>query len=195
MGTEKNYLYWFFENSGKVNSIKAKEIADFFIEKEVTKGDLFLREGQVSNEYFVMQKGFMRSYSFDPDGNEITTAFHNHTYPVFEVASFFNRTPSRENIQALTDCNGWIITYEQLNMLFHSVPEFRDFGRSILVKGFASLKTRMLSMITETAEERYVSLLQFNPDIFQYAPLKYIASFLGVTDTSLSRIRKEMSRK
>ena len=79
-------------------------------------------------------------------------------------------------------------------MLFHSLPEFRDFGRAILVKGFATLKLRMLSMITETAEERYAALLQSNPEIFQQAPLKYIASYLGITDTSLSRIRKEMMK-
>lgn len=192
---EKEYLQQFLENSGKVNAIKAREIAEYFTPKSVSKGSLFLKEGQVSNEYLVLQNGFMRSYSFDLDGNEVTTAFHNRSYPVFEVASFFNRNSSRENIQALTDCQGWMITYEQLNMLFHSIPEFREFGRFILVKGFASLKTRMLSMITETAEERYLSLLQSNPEIFQYAPLKHIASFLGITDTSLSRIRKEMVKK
>lgn len=137
----------------------------------------------------------MRAFSFDPDGNEVTTAFHTTTYPVFEVASFFNRTPSRENIQALTDCDGWVITYEKLNSLFHSIPEFRNFGRSILVMGFASLKTRMLSLVTETAEERYISLLKSNPEIFHYAPLKQIASYLGITDTSLSRIRKDMMKK
>jgi CRP-like cAMP-binding protein len=192
---EKTYVQLFFENSGKVNAIKAKEISEYFEVKEVAKGDLFLKEGQISNEYLILEDGFMRAYSFDPGGNEVTTAFHNNSYPVFEVASFFNRTPSRENIQALTDCSGWFITYEQLNMLFHGIPEFRDFGRSILVKGFASLKTRMLSMITETAEERYVSLMQSNPEIFQQAPLKQIASYLGITDTSLSRIRKEMIKK
>jgi len=192
---EKEHLQQFFENSGRVNAIKAREIAEYFEEKEIARGVLFLKEGQVSNEYLVLQKGFMRSHSFNPEGNEVTTAFHNPTYPVFEVASFFNRVPSKENIQALTNCNGWSITYEQLDTLFHSIPEFRDFGRSILVKGFASLKTRMLSMITETAEERYASLLQSNPEIFQYAPLKQIASYLGVTDTSLSRIRKEMMKK
>jgi len=192
---EKEYLHQFFENSGKVNSIKSREIAEYFQEKIIEKGNYFLREGQVSNEYMVVEKGFMRSYSFDPDGNEVTTAFHNNGYPVFEVASFFNRSPSKENIQALTDCQGWTITYEQLNMLFHSVTEFREFGRSILVKGFASLKMRMLSMITETAEERYSSLLKSTPEIFQYAPLKQIASYLGITDTSLSRIRKEMMKK
>jgi CRP-like cAMP-binding protein len=191
---DKEYLQQFLE-SGKVNAIKAREIADHFEEKEVSKGEFFLKEGQVSNQYLILTEGFMRAYSFDLEGNEVTTTFHSKIYPVFEVASFFNRTPSRENIQALTDCYGWIITYEQLNMLFHSIPEFRDFGRSILVKGFASLKTRMLSMITETAEERYVSLIQSNPEIFQCAPLKQIASYLGITDTSLSRIRKEMMKR
>jgi len=192
---EKEFLQQFFYNSGKVNVLKAQEIAEHFEEKEISKGSHFLSEGQISNEYMVLRNGFMRSYSFDLDGHEITTAFHTNLYPVFEVASFFNRSPSKENIQALTDCYGWVITYEQLNTLFHSIPEFRDFGRSILVKGFASLKIRMLSMITETAEERYASLLQLNPEIFQYAPLKQIASYLGITDTSLSRIRKEMMKK
>jgi CRP-like cAMP-binding protein len=195
MLNEKEYLLQFFENSGKVNAIKAKEIAEYFEGKEMGKGALFLKEGQVSNEYLILQKGFMRAYSFDPEGNEVTTAFHNLNQPVFEVASFFNRIPSRENIQALTDSFGWTITYEQLNLLFHSIPDFREFGRAILVKGFASLKTRMLSMITESAEERYIFLLQSNPEVFQYAPLKQIASYLGITDTSLSRIRKEMMRK
>lgn len=195
MLNEKIYLQQFLENSGKINAIRAKEIADHFSEKEMTKGQSFLKEGQVSNEYLILEQGFMRAYSVDLDGNEVTTGFHSKLSPVFEVASFFNRTPSKENIQALTDCKGWMITYEQLNMLFHSIPEFRDFGRWILVKGFASLKTRMLSMITATAEERYISLLQSNPEIFQYAPLKQIASYLGITDTSLSRIRKEMMRK
>lgn len=192
---EKEYLQKFFENSGKFNVIKAKEIAGYFEVKEVSKGSFFLKEGQVSNEYMILERGFMRAFSFDPDGNEVTTAFHTTTYPVFEVASFFNRTPSRENIQALTDCDGWVITYEKLNSLFHSIPEFRNFGRSILVMGFASLKTRMLSLVTETAEERYISLLRSNPEIFHYAPLKQIASYLGITDTSLSRIRKDMMKK
>ncbi|MGZ3854567.1 MAG: Crp/Fnr family transcriptional regulator [Flavisolibacter sp.] len=195
MLNKREYLERFFESSGRVNAIKAREIAEHFQDKEIEKGELFLKEGHVSNEYLVLEKGFMRSYSFDLEGKEVTTAFHNNTYPVFEVASFFNRTPSRENIQALANCSGWFITYDQLNMLFHTVTEFRDFGRSILVKGFAGLKTRMLSMITETAEERYISLLRSNPDVFQYTPLKQIASYLGITDTSLSRIRKEMMKK
>jgi CRP-like cAMP-binding protein len=137
----------------------------------------------------------MRSFAYDTEGNDVTTNFYSDSQVVFEVSSFFNRTPSRENIQALTDSQGWSITYVQLNYLFHAMPEFRDFGRHILVTGFAALKMRMLSMITDTAEERYERLLNSNPEIFQQAPLKYIASYLGITDSSLSRIRKEFSRK
>jgi len=195
MNFNKEKLHLFFESSGKINAIKAREIAEIFDEKEIFKGEFFLKEGQIANQYLILEDGFMRAYSFDIDGNEVTTAFYNKAQPIFEVASFFNRIPSRENIEALTHCKGWVITYEQLNMLFHSIPEFRDFGRSVLVKGFASLKTRMLSMITETAEERYLSLLKSNPEIFQNASLKHIASYLGITDTSLSRVRKEMSKK
>ena len=65
----------------------------------------------------------------------------------------------------------------------------------ILVKGFIALKERTLSLINQTAEERYASLMNSNPEIFQYAPLKTIASYLGITDTSLSRIRREYQRK
>ncbi len=192
---ERQRLLQFFQEEGKISTNTASEIASCFNEKEIDKGNLFLREGQVSNEYLILQSGFMRAYSVDINGNEVTTAFYNGIQPVFEVASFFNRVASKENIQALTHCSGWVITFERLNQLFHSIPEFREFGRSILVKGFASLKIRMLSMITETAEERYSSLIQTNPEIFQYAPLKQIASYLGITDTSLSRIRKEMAKK
>lgn len=191
---EKENLIRFFQTTGKINAAGATEIARHFTEKEMDKNEYFLKEGRISNEYLLLGEGFMRAYSLDINGNEVTTAFYNASYPVFEVASFFNRIPSKENIQALTPCKGWSLTYDKLNMLFHGLPEFRDFGRAILVKGFATLKLRMLSMITETAEERYAALLQSNPEIFQHAPLKYIASYLGITDTSLSRIRKEMMK-
>ena len=195
MPHDKENLLHFFHSGGKINAVKAAEIADYFEEKEIEKNALFLKEGQISNEYLLLENGFMRAYSFDLNGIEVTTAFYSGNQPVFEVASFFNRIPSKENIEALTYCSGWVISYEKLNSIFHAIPEFREFGRSVLVRGFSSLKLRMLSMITETAEERYTALLKTNPEIFQNAPLKYIASYLGITDTSLSRIRKEMTRR
>lgn len=193
MGKEAVVLY--LKNTNLIPLEIAEEISNHFESKLLLRNQMHLEEGTVCDEYFFLERGFIRSFAYDTEGNEVTTNFYASGQVVFEVASFFNRTKSKENIQALTDCVGWFITYRQLNHLFHALPEFREFGRSVLVKGFSDLKTRMLSMITETAEQRYIALLKTNPEIFQQASLKNIASFLGITDTSLSRIRKEVSKK
>lgn len=195
MDTHSDKLSRFFQSSNYFSAQQVQEIVQLFEEKEVAKNELLLREGQVSNDYYFLEEGFMRAFAYDLDGKDVTTGFYPTGNVVVEVSSFFNRIPSRENIQALADCKGWFITYEQLNHLFHAYPEFREFGRSILVRILTTLKNRTLSMITETAEQRYEHLLKTNPDIFQNVPLKHIASFLGITDTSLSRIRKEYARR
>ena len=188
-------LLTFFQQNGLTAMSVIEEALTCFEEKELPRNSLHLKEGMVSNEYMILETGFLRAFTHDTEGNDVTTGFYGPGQVVMEVASFFHRTPSRENIQALADTKGWVITFEKLNGLFHAHPAFREFGRSVLVKGFAALKERMLSMINETAEQRYLGLLQKNPDIFQQAPLKHIASYLGITDTSLSRIRKEVARK
>lgn len=78
---------------------------------------------------------------------------------------------------------------------FHAMPEFREFGRLKLVNSYSILKQRMLSALQETAEQRYTDLINSSPEIFQHVPLKFIASYLGIADTSLSRIRKEFIKK
>lgn len=185
----------FFQAHGLTNAGVLNEAMNAFEEKAFAKNDFFLKDGFVANEYLVLETGFLRAFTHDTEGNDVTTNFFSPGSVVLEVASFFHRTPAKENIQALTDSKGWVITFEKLNGLFHTHQAFRETGRGILVKGFAALKERMLSMINETAEQRYLTLLKTNPDIFQQAPLKHIASYLGITDTSLSRIRKELAKK
>jgi CRP-like cAMP-binding protein len=191
----KENLSAFFHSTNLVSLAMAGQLADRFERRAIPKNHFLLIEDKIADEYLFLEKGYMRAFAYDVEGNEITTNFYKPGEMIFEVASFFNRTRSKENIQALTDCEGWFITYKQLNDLFHSIPEFREFGRATLVKGFSELKTRMLSVITETAEERYATLLKTNPEIFQHAPLKNIATYLGITDTSLSRIRAALSKK
>ncbi|MGC4099816.1 Crp/Fnr family transcriptional regulator [Ferruginibacter sp.] len=174
---------------------KVEEIVAHFSTMEIGKNEYFITAGQYSNRYLYLEKGFIRAFTFDTEGNEVTTAFYNSNQVVFEVAAFFQKTVSKENFQALEDCCGWYIDYDQLQLLFHTVPEFREFGRMILVKGFAAFKQRTLSLINETAEQRYETLVQTRPELFQKAPLKHIASYLGITDSSLSRIRREFSGK
>jgi len=190
----KSKLDEFFRTAG-LTAAARERIVDQFQQKTILKNQFHLNAGRVCDEYLFLESGFLRAFAYDVDANEVTTGFYTPGQIVFEVSSFFTRSRSKENIQALTDCEGWFISFEQLNELFHSLPEFREFGRSVLVQGFAGLKNRMLSTITETAEERYAHLLQTNPEIFQHAPLKTIASYLGITDTSLSRIRKDFAKK
>ncbi|GAA4435602.1 Crp/Fnr family transcriptional regulator [Pontibacter saemangeumensis] len=178
-----------------VNPNIARDIAAHFNERSFGKGELFLKEGQVSNEYLFLESGCMRSFLYDTEGNEVTMNFFTAQQPVFEVASFFQQIPAEEYLEAVTQSNGSVISYDKLNYLFHAIPEFREIGRALLVKGFIQFKKRTLSLINKTADERYKELMRTNPEVFQYASLKHIASYLGVTDTSLSRIRREFLNK
>jgi CRP-like cAMP-binding protein len=195
MHNDKEKLIEFIRGVFPMPASNAEDIVAFFNEKTFDKNDYIVKEGKPSNEYYFMEKGFARAYTFDLEGNDVTTAFYSSGQIVCELFSFFKRIPSGENIQALDGCKTWFLTFDQLQIVFHTMPQFREFGRAILVNAYSQLKQRTLSMIQKTAEERYTHLLQTSPDVFQHAPLKNIASYLGVTDSSLSRIRREFSKK
>lgn len=169
------------------------DVVEYFEEITVSKNDFLLKEGKVNDRYFFLQSGFMRAYTHDVDGNEITTNFYKKDSVVFEVSSFYLRTPSTENIHALTDCRGYAISYTQLNLLLHTIPEFREYGVKMLAKEYVMYKKRALELINLSGEARYENLIANNKEVFQYAQLKQIASYLNITDTSLSRIRRKFS--
>jgi len=156
-----------------------------------TKGELVLKEGQVANEYLIIEKGLMRSYVHNYDGNDITTNFFSENEIVIEVSSLFQRIPTQENIEALMDCICWKIGFEHFQNLYHSMEGFSEWGRAWMAQSLFESKQRSISIITDSATERYQKLLQDKPSVLKNAPLKHVASFLGITDTSLSRIRKE----
>ena len=188
-------LFQIFKNSLPVSNELLETIANHFEERTISKNEIVLESGKISNEYFFLETGCMRAFTFDTEGNEVTTNFFSAPRFVFEPASFFLRIPSSESFQALSDCKIHSISFEKLNHLFHSIQEFREFGRGILVKEFAIFKQRTLGLINLSAEERYAALIRSNKEIFEFAQLKQIASYLGITDTSLSRIRREFSKK
>lgn len=184
-----SFLFNFFSKS--IPNLELCElIISHFIMKDFEKGDFLLKEGQISHEYILLESGFIRSFSINLEGDEVSTGFYSMLSPVFEPASFFLKIPSKEYFQALTDSRCWILSFEDLNKLFHEIPQFRELGRQILVKSLAESKMRYLASITEPAETRYLNLIENNSEIFQYASLKQVASYLGITDTSLSRIRR-----
>jgi CRP-like cAMP-binding protein len=191
----KDNLIQFVQNVLPMSAGKAEQIVEKFKAREIPKNGYVSKEGAICKESHFMEEGLMRAYIYDLDGNDVTTAFYSTNQSAVDPFSFFKQVPSKENIQALTDCKTWYMTYEDMQVSFHTIPEFREFGRLNIINNYGILKQRMLSMLQETAEQRYSHLIHSNPEILQNAPLKNIASYLGITDTSLSRIRKEFIKK
>lgn len=194
MEMDKESLINFIQKILPMPANKAEQISTYFTPKQYFKNDFLLKEGKVCTESHFIESGFLRSYVVDIDGNEVTTDFYGSNIFANDFLSFFKRIPSNENIQVLADCTTWMINYEDLQICFHTIPEFREFGRMMLINNYSRLKERMLGMVQLTAEQRYEKLVASHTEIFQNAPLKNIASYLGITDTSLSRIRKEITR-
>lgn len=159
---------------------------------EFAKNDFLIKEGATANFYYFMESGIARSYVIDLEGNDISTKFFSSTDIVIDWHSYFLKTKCRENIQAITPCVAWKITFENFMKLFN-IEAFREIGRTRLVNNYFELKNHSLSLIADPAKERYLNLMKSQPNIVQNVPLKQIATYLGITDTSLSRIRKEIA--
>jgi CRP-like cAMP-binding protein len=159
------------------------------------KGDFLLKKGDVASSYICVEQGIVRSYVYDYDGNDITTGFIGTSQLAIDVVSLFHQIPTVEYFQALTDCSCYVISFEEFQTLYHSIKGFNEWGRSWMSESLFKLKQRTIAMITDSAAERYCTLRSQHPQILQQAPLKYIASYLGITDTSLSRIRKELVKE
>jgi CRP-like cAMP-binding protein len=162
--------------------------------KTFKKGAFLLEKGQISNAYFCVEQGLVRSYVYDYNGNDITTGFIGRNEIAIDVVSLFTRVPSEEYFQALTDCECYMIDLETFQELYHSIKGLNEWGRAWMSGSLFELKQRTIAMITHSATERYRKLQAQHPQILQQAPLKFIASYLGVTDSSLSRIRKELCK-
>ncbi|GAB0156492.1 Crp/Fnr family transcriptional regulator [Chryseobacterium sp. Alg-005] len=183
---EISYDFPFFLPEELDEIFKAHEKVQF------QKGDFILEEGKTANEYYIIENGLARSFVNDFNGNEVTTHFFIDNEVVIEVSSLFQRIPTQENIVCITDCECWKLDFEVFQDLFHKIPNLREWGRSWMSQQLFAYKQRSVEMFTLSATKRYLNLLEQKSQVVQYAPLKQIASYLGVTDTSLSRIRKEL---
>ena len=157
---------------------------------EFDKNDFLIKEDTTANFYYFLESGYARSYVLDLKGKDISTKFFSATDIIIDWHSYFLKTKCRENIQAITSCVAWKITFENFMQLFH-IEAFREVGRTRLVNNYFELKNHSISVIADPAKERYLHLLKTKPDILQNVPLKLIATYLGITDTSLSRLRKK----
>lgn len=190
--SEKHFLEKVFSSSG-ITKEELKLIIPRYKEVRFNKNDYLLKEGQVEKKYWFVESGFIRSYIIDTEGNDITFNLYASGDVVIDYPSIFFFAPTRENIQALTDCVCWEIDVESFQELFGNVPNYREQQKGLLVGSYFALKEHSISLIADEAKDRYLKLLKEKSHLIQNVSLKHIATFLGVTDTSLSRIRKEIS--
>lgn len=172
---------------------KAAEIANLFECCELAPDSFLIRAGEPVSESYFVERGLVHAYAWSPKGDVVTTGLYGADSFANDFISFFMKQVATEHLQSLSECRLWRISYATLQEAFHSIPEFREFGRMVLIRSYAALKARMLSMIEVSAEDRYLHLLHNRPEIIQLVPLKIVASYLGITDSSLSRIRRSVA--
>ena len=163
-----------------------------FIEtRKLKKNDYFVREGEIARYISFTQNGYLRVL-YNHDGNEITRDISPlHTF-VTALPSYVSQTPSYEIIQAITDCELLVIYRDHLESLYDKYNNWQRVGRRVIEEMFVQTQSRIYAFITQPAELRYKEMMKQFPDIFQHVPLQYIASYLGITSQSLSRLRRSV---
>ncbi|MVT43371.1 cyclic nucleotide-binding domain-containing protein [Chitinophaga oryziterrae] len=156
------------------------------------KNTMLEKEGKVPEFLYFINSGFVRVFYWE-DGKQITT--HINCPPGFITSfnSFISAKPAPDNVECVTDCELLKITKEDLEWLYQRSTQWALFGKIIYEKSLAYNETRTKEMIGLSAEQRYLKLLENQPEIIRQVPLQYISSYLGIEPQSLSRIRKKIS--
>lgn len=161
--------------------------------KTVPKNTVLIREGTVSKEMFFVNKGLLRLYYINRSGDEITAFLFNENLFASCYESFLTQTPSIQQLETLEESELLTISFEQLQVLYKTLPQINIISRVIADQRFINGQQILSSFILQTPFERYQNFLEKQPGLLLRVPLQYIASFLGITPVSLSRIRKRIA--
>lgn len=170
------------------------ETKDYLIENlkwlEVPKKNFILKQGHICFNIYFINKGLLRCF-YTLEDKEICSWFMREGDVIISVESFFNQSESKENIQALEDCLLFYISYDELQYAYQNFPDFNSIGRILTEKYYQLCEQRLYSLRMQRAHEKYLFLVNHFPQIIQRVPLKFIASYLGITEETLSRIRAQ----
>ena len=182
-------------NSITLSSNAEDYIASISKEKTISKGDILIRQGQsVKNTYFVTS-GCLRSFCVDKNGKGHTLQFAIKDWWISDFIAIYNDEQATLTVECITDSNVIEFNAKELDKIHSLFPEFEAFQRKNLERHIVSLHKRILNQLQLTAYERYDLFLKQYPDIEKYTPNYHIASYLGITQQSLSRIRAEKVNK
>ena len=166
-----------------------------FIPKKLRKRQYLLQEGDVCRYLAFVEKGILRSFTVDEKGNEQVIQFALEGWWIADAYSLLTGEPSTQNIDALEDAEVLLLSKQSNEILFDKIPKFERYFRFLMQNNMIALQRRLMGSLTQSAEEKYATLSRNYPDIIQRIPQHMVASYLGVTPETLSRIRKQMSVK
>jgi CRP/FNR family transcriptional regulator, anaerobic regulatory protein len=183
-------LEGYIHHSFGISTEEVGMITRFFHPLKLQKGEYYLKAGRLSDRLGFVQSGILREY-LETDNREITKWISTKGYFAVDLHSFLFKQPARWHIQALTDCELWVINGSDYHRIQQVVPEWQRLETLFIGKCFAALEERIVSHLALSADERFQYLQLNRPELFNLVPLQYIASMLGMTPETLSRLRRK----
>ena len=165
------------------------------IKKTFSKGAILIRQGQQVSKIYFVTEGCLRSYCIDKSGKEHTLQFAIKNWWISDYIAIHNNESATLTVECLKESSVIEFNAKELNGILTLFPEFEPFQRNLLERHVVNLHKRILNQLQLTAAERYDLFLEQYPDIEQYTRNYHIASYLGITQESLSRIRVEKTKK
>lgn len=180
---------------GALEEAELNEIAARFKPMELYKGDYFVRQGQRTHHMAFVESGLLRMFA-QTDQKEVTQWIASPGYFVVDLTGFIFRQAARLHIQALSECRLLVITEADYQQLGEVMPRWHALEKRFLIKCFTFLEERVFSHLSLSAEERYAQFFATHKELFNQVPLHYLASMLGMTPETFSRIRsKQLAEK
>lgn len=167
----------------------------FYVSKKVAKNEFLLKEGEICLDTFFVEKGLLRMYSLDKNGKEHVIQFAPENWLISDRSSLNFNEKSKFYIEAIEDTEVFILGNDFFTKMIENYPHIAERNDLLLQKHIRNLQNRVNSLLADTAEERYMNFIKMYPDILLRVPQWMVASYLGITPESLSRVRKELARK
>ena len=163
--------------------------------QDLTKNHFLIKEGDVCQSVYFIIRGYLRMFYVDSEGHEINYKFIEQHYFITDFQSFLTCRPSRYFCQAMMDTELFAISHQEIHKLYSLSPFWNDFGRLIGEGSFLQLNERVEMYLFMTPEERYQHIINTRPQLFSQVSLSKLATYLGITAESLSRLRKRLQKK
>jgi CRP-like cAMP-binding protein len=165
-----------------------------FRPKRMLKRQFLLQEGDVCRDLAFVEKGALYSYTVDSSGNKHVIRFAFEGWWMANLHSFFTGKPTRLNIEVLEECELLMLDRDNHEKLLEELPAYERYHRIIVQNAYVAIQQRVENALGLTAEEKYERLIEQNPEFLNRVPLNLVASYLGVTPETLSRVRANFGR-